>query len=217
MCTNSPIFHYVLVTAERATKRRLADEGMRGGDKDDVEQLGREAFKIIAPRIRMMIEQLQSLSGCNFHVRVGASHQVSVSAQASEDIVLDYAVLAKPIADIARVLAHEWAHMSLGHMSNAYWLMPVPIDQESAEQEADFFSGVFLGAMGYPLDELIDMQLGLPQEQEEDAFIDPQSTRAYYVALGHAHGVARRELGWHDTPELHVFGRAALESAMQNL
>ena len=209
MCTNLAVFNYVLCRAERASSRRLTPEAVRAKDLADA-KVGQEAFDALAPKVRMVVRQLKAFSGCDFKVYFKLHPQRGI-AQAGGDIVLDYSMLNKPIIDIAQTLAHEWGHLALGHVVNPYWLKPVEMTQETAEQEADFYSGVFLGAAGYDLDEIINVNLELPDGHDHHG---SRVKRAYYIACGHHHGVERKEMGLEGVPGVHVFGRSALGAAM---
>ncbi|MFI4955920.1 MAG: hypothetical protein ACHQAX_01790 [Gammaproteobacteria bacterium] len=211
MCTNLTVFNYVVCRAEQLSPRRLTLEEMEARDLEDA-KIGEASYKELVPKVRLIVQQLKAFSGCEFYVSFG-SHPHRGIATVGGDIVLDYSMLNKPVIDIAQTLAHEWGHLALGHVANPHWIKPIEIDPERAEQEADFYSGVFLAAAkaNYKLDDILNLKLELPDGAHPHGL---RVGRAYYIACGYHHGVERKEMGLEGAPGVHVFGRSALVVGM---
>lgn len=216
MSSNLTVFQYVSVQADRTPKRRLSEEQMRAQDEQDAKR-GEQLYASLALKIKAIVTHLAAFSGCDFRVNFTSPSAAKSSGkgfvQEEGVIVLGFSVLNKPIIEVAQAIAHEWGHLALGHIPNSYWLKAVSVSEEEAEQEADFYSGVFLGEAGFNLDEIVHIKLSASPHQDghtEKSLLK----RVYYLACGHHHGVDRREMGVGGISGAHVFGRVDLGKAL---
>ncbi|MCH2195402.1 hypothetical protein [Kordia sp.] len=81
-------------------------------------------------------------------------------------IILDYSTIHKNRNVLAFVFAHEWAHQALGHQPNLYrpngnrWRVRISKTQD--EDEADYYAGQFLAALGYDVETVVNYLNGIP-------------------------------------------------------
>lgn len=218
MSSNLTVFRYVSVQANRVVPKRvhLSLEQMHAQEAQDAMR-GEEAYASLAPKLKAMVRHLAAFSGYDFriHFKKPVVGQFS-GAEFLEDeglIQFSYSLLTRPMVEIVQSMAHEWGHLALGHISNLHWPKAVSVTEDEAEQEADFYSGVFLGEVGFNLDEIVHLKLSTAAH-DTPQYNKPLFKRVYFLASGHHHGVDRRHSGISGIMGAQAFGRDQLAHAL---
>jgi hypothetical protein len=168
--------------------QRLSFAQLAAEDADharDVEINIREYEKRLMP----IVHQLRKFSGKSFPVVFERNYQRGL-AKSGGLISIDFATLKKPESEMALTLAHEWGHQSMGHLANEYCAHALGLPRLEAERQADYYGGIFLGAYGYDIEEVLKIKLSMPE-------IDPthgtRFDRACIIMQGYYYGRGLRE------------------------
>jgi hypothetical protein len=128
-------------------------------------------------RLVPIVEQLRKFTGKDIPIEFERHYRRGL-AKPNGTISIDFATLRKPKSELAFTVAHEWAHIFLGHLTSS-------ILEQQAECEADYWGAIFLGYFEYDLDELLKIKLLMPQMDIERG---GQFDRACIIGQGYVDG-----------------------------
>jgi hypothetical protein len=117
------------------------------------------------PKTYDIYKQLVSYSGMDYPIVFGQTFNWG-QAHNGGLIIIDYSSINKNKNILAFVFAHEWGHQALGHQANIYhpsgsaWKYRSSSTQ--SEDEADIYSGKFLGTYGYDINIVYNYLYSLP-------------------------------------------------------
>jgi hypothetical protein len=140
-------------------------------------------------RLIPIVRQLRKFSGKNFPIVFERNYQRGM-AKSGGLICIDFATLKKPESEMALTVAHEWGHQSMGHLANEYCAHALGLPESEAERQADHYGGIFLGAYGYDIEEVLKIKLTMP---EIDLAHGTRFERACIIMQGYYYGQSLRE------------------------
>lgn len=134
-------------------------------------------------KVGTITNQLIQYSGKVFRVVPGQTFNMG-QAHVGGWLILDLSVAEKQNSVLAFWLAHEWAHLDLGHQANIYnpngnrWKIRTSSTQD--EDEADEWAGKFLAASGYSINEALGELINIPDNPADNVHSNG-NTRAQIV------------------------------------
>jgi hypothetical protein len=140
-------------------------------------------------RLISTVRQLRKFSGKSFPIIFERNYQRGI-AKSGGLICIDFATLKKPDSEMALTVAHEWGHQSMGHLANEYCAHALGLPVSEAERQADYYGGIFLGAYGYDVEEVLKIKLSMP---EIDLAHGTRFERACIIMQGYYYGQSLRE------------------------
>ena len=141
-------------------------------------------------RVGRVYRQLVQDTGKQFRVFPAQTGNIG-QAHAGGLILIDISKLSEPTPVLAFWLAHEWAHLELGHQPNIYrpqgttqWQV-VPTQRED---QADIWAARFLARQGYPVEQVVQHLRQLPHSpydhSHSEGWVRAQNVQNAYSQVG---------------------------------
>lgn len=161
--------------------QQMTTENIADLDEQEARQVVAD-FPAYEVRLAPIVMRLRKFTGKDFPIEFERHYRRGL-AKPNGVISLDFATLAKSNGELALIVAHEWAHQSLEHLTSS-------VSEHDAECQADYWGGIFLGYFHYDLNDVLRIRLSMPAT-------DAQFERACLVAQGYQDGKAMRSDSLH--------------------
>lgn len=171
---------------------RLSIQQVLNQDKEDadlVEASLKDKQSTYPNRLKRIVAQLKEFTGISFDQIYFERNGHGALAQRKNGktvLAIDLAALNKSEVYLALIVAHEWAHLTKGHL-----LAESQDETFEKERQADYDAGIFLGSYHYDLDELLRVVLSMPESK--DPVHGTSFGRACNIVKGYFHGKELRQ------------------------